>query len=73
MKIGTYIDTLIQKSMTGEEIALDTRSREYSIPPKCLSACMRDRASVNNVAVWFIKVSYTDTRHCPGGKVRVIA
>ena len=49
---------LLQKSMTGEEIAqvvIDTLSREYSIPPDHLLACMRDRPSVNNVAVGFYK------------------
>ena len=54
---------MLEKSMTGEEIAqvvIDTLSREYNIPPTCLLACMRDRASVNNVAVRFIKVLYAN-------------
>ena len=54
---------MLEKSMTGEEIAqvvMDTLSREYNIPPTCLLACMRDRASVNNVAVRFIKVLYAN-------------
>ena len=53
---------LLQKSMAVEEIALviiDTLSREYSIPPDRLLACMRDHAPVNNVAVRFMKVLYT--------------
>lgn len=53
---------LLEKSMTGEEIArilVDTLSREYSIPPEYLLACMRDCASCNNVAVRFLKVMFT--------------
>ena len=52
---------LLQKSMTGEEIAqvvMDTLSREYGIFPNRLLACMRDRAAVNNVSVRFRKVLY---------------
>ena len=54
---------LLQKSMTGEEIAqvvMDTLSREYGIFPNRLLACMRDRAAVNNVAVRFMKVLYNN-------------
>ena len=54
---------LLQKSMTGEEIAqvvIDTLSREYGIFPNRLLACMRDRAAVNNVAVRFMKVLYNN-------------
>ena len=53
---------LLEKSMTGEEIArvlVDTLSREYAVPPGYLLACMRDRASCNNVAVRFLKVMFT--------------
>ena len=39
---------------------MDTLSREYGIFPNRLSACMRDRAAVNNVAVRFMKVLYTN-------------
>ena len=54
---------LLQKSMTGEQIAqvaMDTLSREYCILPSRLLACMRDRAAVNNVAVRFMKVLYNN-------------
>ena len=54
---------LLQKSMTGEEIAqvvMDTLCREYGIFPNRLLACMRDRAAVNNVAVRFMKVLYNN-------------
>ena len=53
---------LLQKSLTGEEITqvvMDTLCKEYSIPPDRLLVCMRDCASVNNVAVRFIKILYT--------------
>ena len=52
---------LIEKSMTGEETArvlIDTLSREYAVPSDHLLACMRDRASSNNVAVTFLKVMF---------------
>lgn len=53
---------LLQKSMTGEEIAqvlIDTLSREYSVPPDKVLSCTRDRASSNNVAVRFLRIVFT--------------
>ena len=52
---------MLAKSMSGEEIArevLVVLSTSYSIGSYQLCAAMRDRASVNNVAVRAIKVLY---------------
>jgi hypothetical protein len=52
---------LLTKSMTGEEIArelISVLSVSYSIDSSRLLACMRDRASVNNVAVRTLKIVY---------------
>lgn len=51
----------LAKSMTGEEIArevISVLSTGYSIGSNQLLAGMRDRASVNNVAMRIIKVLY---------------
>jgi hypothetical protein len=55
---------MLQKSLTGEEIApevISTLSIDYHITPTALLACMRDRAATNNVAVRTLKVLYP---HC---------
>ena len=55
---------MLQKSLTGEEIAREvicTHSIDYHISPTALLACMRDRAASNNVAVRTLKVLYP---HC---------
>ena len=52
------------KSMTGEEIArelMNVLSVEYGITSERLLVSMRDRASVNRVAMQTIKVVYPDT------------
>ena len=52
---------LVTKPMNGEELAhqlLSTLSVEFSIPSGCLLASMRDRASVNNVAIRHLKILY---------------
>ena len=53
--------TLLAKSMTGEEVArqlITVVSTELSVPPDKVVAAMRDRASVNNVAMRTISVIY---------------
>ena len=50
---------MVAKSMTGEEIAqdlIDTLSVNYSISPSRLITTMRDRCSVNNVALRTLKI-----------------
>ena len=45
---------MLAKSMTGEEVAqelISTLSVQYSIPSNCLLAAIKDRASVNGVAM----------------------
>ena len=52
---------MLSKSLTGEEIArelISALSVNYSIRSANLLACMRDRASTNNVAVQTLKVVY---------------
>ena len=52
---------LLAKSMTGNEIArelINTLSTNYSISSNCVVAAMRDRASVNNVAMHVLQVVY---------------
>jgi hypothetical protein len=52
---------LVAKSMTGEEVArqlIATLSTELSIPANHVVAFMRDRASVNNVAMRTVSVLY---------------
>ena len=52
---------MLQKSLTGEEIArelISTLSVEYHVTPTALLACMRDRAATNNVALRTLKVVY---------------
>ena len=52
---------MIAKSMTGEKLArelVSVLSINYSVSPNSLLAAMRDRASVNNVAVRTFKVVY---------------
>ena len=52
---------LLSKSMTGEEIArelIHVLSATYTIGPDQLIAAMRDRASVNNVAMRTLTVIY---------------
>ena len=52
---------LLSKSMTGEEVArelIHVLSSNYSIGPNSLIAAMRDRASVNDVAMKTLKVVY---------------
>ena len=52
---------LLAKSMTGEEIARELVSVlpvQYDVGSSSLIAAMRDRASVNNVAVSFVRVMY---------------
>ena len=52
---------LLSKSMTGEELArmiISTLSTSYGIGSDRLVATMRDRASVNNVAVGILKLLY---------------
>ena len=52
---------LLTKSMSGEEIArelINVLSVRYSIDSSRLLACMRDRASSNNVAVRTLKIVY---------------
>ena len=52
---------LLTKSMSGEEIArelINVLSVGYSIDSSRLLACMRDRASSNNVAVRTLKIVY---------------
>ena len=50
---------LLAKSMTGEEVAqqiIVVLSTELGIPPQSIVAAMRDRASVNDVAMRTIQV-----------------
>ena len=52
---------MLAKSMTGEEIArvlISTLSVLYSIPSNCLLAAMKDRASVNGVAMRTLQIVY---------------
>ena len=52
---------LVAKSMTGEEVArqlIATLSTELSIPANRVVTFMRDRASVNNVAMRTVSVLY---------------
>ena len=52
---------LLAKSMTGDDVAqqiIVVLSTELGITPHCVVAAMRDRASVNNVAMRTIKVLY---------------
>lgn len=52
---------LLAKSMTGEEVAhqlIATLSTELSIPANYVVAFMRDRASVNNVAMRTVSILY---------------
>ena len=52
---------LLVKSMMGEEVAqqiIVVLSTELGIPPQSIVAAMRDRASVNDVAMGTIKVVY---------------
>ena len=52
---------MLSKSLTGEELArelISVLSVKYSIRSANLLACMRDRASTNNVAVQTLKVVY---------------
>ena len=52
---------MLQKSLTGEEIAhevITTLYIDYHIAPTALGACMRDCAATNNVAVRTLKVFY---------------
>ena len=52
---------LLAKSMTGEEVAqqiIVVLSTELGIPPQSIVAAMRDRASVNDVAMRTIKIVY---------------
>lgn len=52
---------LLAKSMTGEEVAqqiIVVLSTELGIPPQSIVAAMRDRASVNDMAMRTIKVVY---------------
>ena len=54
---------LLAKSLTGEEVArelLSVLSTEYGVASSNLLAVMRDRASVNSVAVRTLKVLYPD-------------
>ena len=53
---------LVAKSMTGKEVAcqlIAALSNELSIPANLVVAFMRDRASVNNVAMRTVSVSTT--------------
>lgn len=52
---------MLQKSLTGEEIArelISTLSVDYQVTPTGLLGCMRDRAATNNVALRTLKVVY---------------
>ena len=52
---------LLAKSMSGNEIArelISTLSTNYSICSNCVLAAIRDRASVNNVAIRVLQVVY---------------
>ena len=52
---------LLAKSLTGEEVArqlISTLSTELGIPSHLLIATMRDRASVNNVAIRTLSILY---------------
>ena len=52
---------MVEKSMSGEEIArvlINVLSVGYSVSSTTLLAAMRDRASVNNVAMRTIKVIF---------------
>ena len=53
---------LLAKSMTGEEVAqqiIVVLSTELGIPPQSIVAAMRDRASVNDVAMKISKLCAT--------------
>ena len=52
---------MLQKSLTGEEIArelISTLSVDYHVIPTGLLGCMRDCAATNNVALQTLKVVY---------------
>ena len=52
---------LLAKALTGEELArqlITVISTELSVPPGLIVAAMRDRASVNSVAMHIIGVIY---------------
>jgi hypothetical protein len=52
---------ILVKSMTGEELArkiLGVLCREYKLSTEQVLAAMRDRASVNNVAIRHIKIMF---------------
>ena len=52
---------MLAKSMTGEEVArelISTLSVQYSIPSNCLLAAIKDRASVNGVAMRTLQIVY---------------
>ena len=52
---------ILSKCMTGEEIArelITALSTKFGISSDLLLACMRDRTSVNNVAVHFLSMMY---------------
>ena len=54
---------LLAKSVNGEEVArqlITVLQSELSIPPNMVIAAMRDRASVNNVAIRTISVIYNN-------------
>ena len=58
---------LLVKSLNGEEIAreiINVLSATYSIRPNSLLATMRDRASVNNVAMRTILIIYPNLVGC---------
>ena len=59
---------MLQKSLTGEEIArelISTLSVEYHVTPTALLACMRDTAATNNVALrTFSQIQATVARKC---------
>ena len=53
---------LLAKSLTGEEVArqiISTLSTELCIPSELLVAAMRDRASVNDVAMRTVSIIYS--------------
>ena len=53
---------MVVKSMTGDELAresISVLSVNYSVSPNTLLAALRDRASINKVALRTLKVVYT--------------
>lgn len=59
---------ILSKCMTGEEIAhelITALLTKFGISSDLLLACMRDRASVNNVAVRFLSVDVPIADWCP--------